>query len=260
MPATLPWPKIAQTPPKIGTFSPSITVIWRVMKRVSACAIVRRIVLLIMVLRRPRADTTWQSLCSLAAARGKPRLGQALETPRHVGDGLLVRQPAGEPFLGSVGEDGAADGETLDDWRVGRGREGGFEFVLRRVEAEQHHAPAPRVVPRDSRLDVRPCTRRRLRLELPPVRLDAECIEFFQRARHSLVFEWAVLAGDDFYQQLAPHLARGIEQRAQLLLLLLLQRRRVLRMIEAQAFYAVVDRPFSQLRADVLAELEAQRP
>ena len=28
MPATLPWPKIAQTPPKIGTFSPSISVIW----------------------------------------------------------------------------------------------------------------------------------------------------------------------------------------------------------------------------------------
>ncbi len=29
MPATLPWPKIAQTPPKIGTFLPSISVICR---------------------------------------------------------------------------------------------------------------------------------------------------------------------------------------------------------------------------------------
>ena len=31
MPATLPWPKMAQTPPKIGTFATvDLTVIWRV--------------------------------------------------------------------------------------------------------------------------------------------------------------------------------------------------------------------------------------
>ena len=45
MPATLPWPKIAQTPAKSGTVSPSISVFWAASSATSACAMVRRIVL-----------------------------------------------------------------------------------------------------------------------------------------------------------------------------------------------------------------------
>ena len=50
---------------------------------------------------------------------------------------------AGEPFLGGVVEDGAADGEALDDRRVGAGGEGRLELVLRRFEAEEDDAAAP---------------------------------------------------------------------------------------------------------------------
>ena len=44
MPATLPWPKMPQTPAKIGTFLPSTTVICAFRKCATACAIVSRIV------------------------------------------------------------------------------------------------------------------------------------------------------------------------------------------------------------------------
>ena len=44
----------------------------------------------------------------------------------------------------------------------------------------------------------------------------------------------------------------GLEQSAQLLLLFFLECRRIVGMIEAQALDAVIDRPFGELRADVL--------
>ena len=50
MPATLPWPKIAQTPPKIGSSTPSITVFCAARKRVSACAMVSRSVFILLIL------------------------------------------------------------------------------------------------------------------------------------------------------------------------------------------------------------------
>ena len=53
----------------------------------------------------------------------------------------------------------------------------------------------------------------------------------------------AVLRGDDFDQQFAADLAGGLEQRAQLLLLLFLQRCRIIGMIEAEALDAMFFRP-----------------
>ena len=104
------------------------------------------------------------------------------------------------PIFGGVDEDGATDGKALDDGRVRRGGEGRDEFVLRRFETQQHDAAAPRIVLDDHLFDPGPGGRRGLRLELPPVGLDAERVEFLQRARNGGVVELAVLAGDDLDQ------------------------------------------------------------
>src|SRR5690606_8388759 len=91
------------------------------------------------------------------------------------------------------------------------------------------------------------------------VGLDAQRIKLAQRARNRAVVELAVLARDDLDKQFTADLARGVEQRAQFLLLLLLERLRIVGVVKAQALDTVVDRPFHKLRADVLAELEAER-
>ena len=69
-----------------------------------------------------------------------------------------------------------------------------------------------------------------------------------------------MLAGDDLDQQFAADLAGGVIGLAQLFDLLGLERRRVVRMVKAQHLDAVIDRPFDEPAADILAELEAQRP
>src|SRR6185312_975804 len=152
MPATLPCPKIAHTPPKNGTFSPAISVIWRVRKRASACAMVRRIFLLIFLPSTPPLP----ALRRFAVAGGKPCFRQAAEAAGHVGDRGLVVHPSGQPFLRCMREDGAADREPLYDRRIGGRRKGRFEIGGGRVEPEQHHAPAPLIVARYRRLDVLP--------------------------------------------------------------------------------------------------------
>ncbi len=134
-----------------------------------------------------------------------------------------------------------------------------FQFLRRRFHPEQYHAAAPRVAGMDRRIDRGPCRPRSLRLELPPVGLDAKGIKLGQRARHGIVGKLAVLAGDDFDQQLAPHFACRIVDGAERVLLLPLQLGRVVRVIEAQALDAMVDRPFDQARSDVLREFEAER-
>src|ERR1700682_2180973 len=83
----------------------------------------------------------------------------------------------GEPFFRRVGKDRAADGKALDDRRVGTGAEGRLKLVLGRFQPEEHDAAAPGVARGYGPLDRLPGSRRRLWLELPPVRLDAGRVE-----------------------------------------------------------------------------------
>ena len=63
----------------------------------------------------------------------------------------------------------------------------------------------------------------RLRLQLPPVRPDAESVEPLEHARDRIVVDRPVLAGDDLDHQLAPDGARGVEDAEELALLARLQ-------------------------------------
>ncbi len=112
----------------------------------------------------------------------------------------------------------------------------------------------------DDRLDLLPGGGRCLRLELPPVGLDAERVEFFEGARNGVVGRAApCLPAMISISSSRPTLRAASNSVRSFCLLLGLQLGRIVGMIEAQALDAVVDRPFDELRADVLAELEAQR-
>ena len=132
-----------------------------------------------------------------------PRFDQTPKSPGHVGDRRLVVDLAFEPGPGRVVEDRAADREALDQRLAGGGGERRFELVLRRFQAEQHDAAALRVVFANHVADRAPRSRVRLRLELPPVGLDAERVEALQDGRHRVALQRAVLAGDDLDQQFA---------------------------------------------------------
>ena len=106
---------------------------------------------------------------------------------------VIVDSP-GEPCLRRVRENGAADGEAFDDRRIGRDAR----------TPPSARSPAPRgraaTTPRhqgsfacDDALHRRPGARRGLRLELPPVRLDAGGVELGESARGRVVGERAVL-------------------------------------------------------------------
>ncbi|EEF24015.1 conserved hypothetical protein, partial [Ricinus communis] len=196
---------------------------------------------------------------SIQPARLQPGFRQLAETSRHVRYRVLVAHLAGQPATGGIGKDRPSDGKALDRRRGKRRLEALEQLVRRRLEPEQHDTAAPWIIFGNDGVDLLPGSARCLRLELPPVGLDAERVELFHRRRDRIVGQGCVLAGDDLDQQLAADLARGLEQRAQLLLLLRLQFRRIIRVIEAQALDAMVERPFDQLRADILAEFEAQR-
>jgi hypothetical protein len=115
--------------------------------------------------------------------------------------------------LGRVGKDRAADGEALDH----RTRQ---TSTAKATSSSASGASSPSsTTPRHqgslrsmTALDPPPQRRPGLRLELPPVGLDAERVEFFQQRADRVVVERPVLAGDDLDQQLAADLARGLEQ------------------------------------------------
>ena len=140
-------------------------------------------------------------------------------------DRRVVVDLAGEPGAGRVGEDRAADGEAAHQRPPSARAEGALQLLLRRLEAEQHDAAAPGIVRRDRRRRSPAMLRRGLRLELPPVRLDAERVELGERPRDRVVVERAVLAGDDLDQQLAAEPARRVVEAAERPALLRLQRR-----------------------------------
>ena len=216
---------------------------------------VRRIVLLIIVSSAVLAAVAILCQPFTASARQASASVSCSKRCAMSAIGLVVDiLPASQCSRG-VGEDRAADGKALDDRRVGGGGEGRLPARPAALRGPSSTTPRHHGSLRlDHRVDRAQAAADRLRLELPPVRLDAERIELGQRARDRVVVERAVLAGDDLDQQFAADLARRLDRAcAASADLLGLQLGRIVGMIEAQALDAVVDRPFDQLRADVLA-------
>src|SRR5215203_6286446 len=228
MPATLPWPKIAHTPANSGSTRPSHSVCCAARWRTSACAMVRRRVMArptsprlrgeadsrprrervrgyalsgqtviphpvaAVAATRPLPPGEVVAHLSSSAPRPVPRLAQPSEPRRHLGDSLVIRHRSGKPFLRRRGEDRAADGEALHHRVLRREGEGRDELFLRRLEAEEHDAAAVRIAGPDRVLDCTPAGGTRLRLELPPIGLEAYGIEPLQhvgggRFRHHAV-------------------------------------------------------------------------
>ena len=131
------------------------------------------------------------------------------------------------------------------------------QLLLRRIEAEQHDAAAPGVVFLDDGADRSPCFGGGLRLELPPVGLDAEIVKLGQRPRHRIAVERAMLAGDDLDEQLAAEAAGGVVEAAERPPLLRLQRRVVVGMVEGEALDRVRHRPFDRGASRCLRRLRS---
>ena len=159
-----------------------------------------------------------------------------------------------EPALGRAVEDGAADGEALDDAAARRRRRtigsarpaaptgpssttprqcGSLAAIARSMCAQVSASPA--------------------RLQLPPVGLARrDRRSAAARARWCRAFTAPFLRGDDLDQQFVARLAAGVEQAEHLALLALAQIGRIVGvMVERQALDDVVQRPLRKLRADV---------
>ncbi len=156
MPATLPWPKIAQHPATIGSVSPSITVICLARNRTSACATVSRTVLSVhrhfppdaafAVVRRPSNSTSRAlsvSAVSAALFERQPEIDQRAELSRP-----CRRPPASSPISPSSQRSAASakivrpTAKPRTDLAVARGGEALLQRLDRRLEAEQHDAAA----------------------------------------------------------------------------------------------------------------------
>src|SRR5690554_2600866 len=109
MAETLPWPKIAQTPAKYGTCSPSTTTCCAASQRTVAWAAVRR-------MRSLEGLFMADSLPDRGSRRRPPGvapgLDQACEAGRQLGDGGFVIDPSGQPAQRDVAEDRAPDREA----------------------------------------------------------------------------------------------------------------------------------------------------
>src|SRR5919107_4277512 len=142
--------------------------------------------------------------------RALPGVHEALEAACHVADGGFVRDLALEPAASSVVEDGATDREAFDLRLARGGREGHFQLILRRLKPEQHDAAAIGIVAGNYLADGAPGRLVLLRLELPPIRLDAKPVEMLENARHRVGCQHSMLAGDDLHHKLAADAPRGV--------------------------------------------------
>src|SRR5689334_13100878 len=89
----------------------------------------------------------------MSSASPFPRPAQRGEAASHVVDGGGIVDLSGEPLLGGIIEDRAADGKAFYNGHAGAGAESGLELVLGRFQAEEHDAPAPGVILRDGVVD-----------------------------------------------------------------------------------------------------------
>ncbi len=157
-------------------------------------------------LRRGQADRAHGSF-SLKRHRGVPRFARLPPGPRNAGPFarrlLVVMRPDSQACAGSakivrptakprtVGSRAAAWNTRASSRR-------------RRLQTQQHDAPAQPVVGADGVADHLPC-RGRLRFQLPPVGLDPERVQAAEHLGHGVArASGPCLPGDDLDQQLAP--------------------------------------------------------
>ncbi len=89
---------------------------------------------------------------------------------------FLVARLSCEPAQRGLDENRAADCEAFDAARCARIAERGRKILLRRLQPEHHDAAAQRIAGFDRRVDLGPGGGR-LAFELPPIRLDPDCIK-----------------------------------------------------------------------------------
>ena len=223
MPATLPWPKIANTPAKSG--SSPLRRRARAARRDSAPA------------PAPSSVARCRSRSTRAAARGLMRVSRALRVSAarccHSVDQLLeIRADArassaassivaGEPRARRLLEDRAADGEAAAR-RARAARRGTLRPACRRG-ALSPSSTTPRQCGSRSAISASTachCAARH-RLELPPFGIDAEVVEALQRAQHGVRRRAAAcLRRNDLEQQLVAARLHGVVERAHLRFLL----------------------------------------
>ena len=198
-------------------------------------------------------------------ARGVARPRHRSIEPRvargDVVDDVVVARAAGEPRRGRVGEDRAADGEAAAD-RVRRGeREAARELVLARLQAEQEHAAAMRIVAGDA---IRRCDPRRRRCPAAAAstsrggrrrRRSRRARAPARRRRSPSRAAGSLRSAARGRWRCTPPAARCSRASCSRL-----QRRVVVGMEEDEALGDVLGRPGAQRQRDVVAALEGERP
>ena len=170
MPATLPWPKIANTPPKSGA---ALVAVRRAAPRDSG--------------RAPAPSSVGSSRharsCRARRRARAPCVDQRFEVGAdRVASSAASSMRAGEPLRRRLPGTSCGRRRSRGTSCCARAsREACRERVDRRIEAEQHDAAAMRIALGDQRVDRRPL-RRVHRLELPPLGIDVEVVEALQRA------------------------------------------------------------------------------
>ena len=254
MPATLPWPKIAQTPSMKR--SPS-SVICTLSQRIIACAAVSRMVPLIgspplvSFGLTPPPPARSPAPCprsrragrSAAPSRRPPRRRRAPPVIQRRATSPKIVRPTAKPLTRSKP---AAVSKLAASSASGASRP---STTMPRVW---------RVVRLDRGDGVRPGGARGHRLELPPVGPDAGGVELADQRRGGVVVDRADLGRDDLEQELEPVAARGLPEPLHRRLLLGAHLGRVVRVAEAEHLDHVLARPFAQAAA-VAAELGLQR-
>src|SRR5687767_86737 len=135
-----------------------------------------------------------------------------------------------------------------------------FKLACWCLQAEQHYAAAPWILRADHPLDREPCRLALLRLELPPVRLDAGGIQLGQCLGYCFLPDRSMSPGNDFDEELAADTACCVIEAAKLPPLLSLEAVSILGVIKGQAFNRVRHRPLDEPRPDVARTLEVEGP
>ena len=133
------------------------------------------------------------------------------------------------------------------------------EAVLVRLEAEQQHAAAVRVVALHDVGDALPGGGVGRRRQLPPVGPDAGRVDLLERARQRVGACCHVARRHDLDQELAVGAEAGGLQGFQACQLFVTELGGILRVIDHQAFRDVLGRPLAQREREVGARLELQR-
>src|ERR1700722_4601005 len=260
MPATLPWPKIANTPSNRRCFFPSISTCWALRKRTIACAAVNRIVA--MALPRfnrcsSRGGVSFPALRVIATLT--PEIAQSCKCSGHARDRLAIVYAARKPRDSGLGEDRASHRKAFHDAAIVRQREGLRQILFGRFETEQQYPATQGIACLNRSRDVVPRGLVGLAFQLPPVGLDANLVKPLDHKGERAVADRPVLARDDLDQQFALEPARGVIEAQELALLARLHLRRIVRVIEAEALDRMRDRPLHEFGAERAAGLELER-